>query len=92
MTKFMQRRGNTETFDRLHELGDSYTAALAALRQVSAQMDREIETAVAAGLSLDKLSEVSGLTVAQLEYISIATAVQNSFDNDVRRSNLRAAG
>jgi hypothetical protein len=92
MTKFMQRRGNTEAFDQLHELGDTYTAALAAVREVSTTINREVETALASGVSLDKLSEVSGLSIAQLEYISVSVDIQHGLDNDVRRPNLRAAG
>ncbi|MET0704819.1 MAG: hypothetical protein ABWY93_34650 [Mycobacterium sp.] len=92
MTKFMQRRGNPEMLDRLHELGDSYTATLAAVRDVSVQIDRAVEAGLAAGLSLEQLSEASGLSMSQLEYVLVSVDVQTRVDTDVREPKLRAAG
>jgi hypothetical protein len=68
--------GDKETFDRLGVLGDRYRAALDTAREVSLEIEHEMESTGAAGCSLMELSVASGLSVSQIEYILVAVDVQ----------------
>jgi hypothetical protein len=92
VTHFMHRRRNTDIFARLHDLGDRYSAALAAAKDVSSEIEHEIEAGMAAGHSLPELSEASGLSVSQIEYIRVSVDVQSRLESDRRRLNLRSTG
>ncbi|MCV7226028.1 hypothetical protein [Mycolicibacterium komossense] len=89
MTDLMHRSTDT---DLLHELGDSYLAALEAAKDVSFKIEHQIEASLAAGHSLADLSEASGLSVGQLEYILVSAAVQDPIRMNQRNCGLRAAG
>ena len=89
MTDLMHRSTDT---DRLHELGDSYLAALEAAKDVSFKIEHQIEASLAAGHSLTELSEASGLSVSQLEYILVSAAVQDPIRMNERSFGLRATG
>jgi hypothetical protein len=89
MTDLMNRSTDT---DRLHELGDSYLAALEAAKDVSFKIEHQIEASLAAGHSLTELSEASGLSVSQLEYILVSAAVQDPIRMNERSFGLRATG
>jgi hypothetical protein len=89
MTDLMHRSTDT---DRLHELGDSYLAALEAAKDVSFKIEHQIEASLAAGHSLAELSAASGLSVSQLEYILVSAAVQDPIRMGQRNFGLRAVG
>jgi hypothetical protein len=89
MTDLVHRSTDT---DRLHELGDSYLAALEAAKDVSFKIEHQIEASLAAGHSLSELSEASGLSVSQLEYILVSAAVQDPIRMNQRNFGLRVAG
>lgn len=91
MTRFMHRRRNTDTSARLHDLGESYAAVLAAAKDVSFEIRHEIEAGMADGHNFAELSEASGLSVSQIEYILVSVGVQDRLQTDPRL-NLRAAG
>ncbi len=92
MGELKQRRSNNETFGRLRDLGNTYSAALESARSVSFEIEHQIEAAMAAGHSITKVAEASGLSVDQLEYILVSVGVQNRLAEDRRRMTLRSAG
>ena len=92
MGELKARHANNETFGRLRELGDAYSAALESAKVISFDIEHQIEEAMAKGHSLSRLAEASGLSVQQLEYILVAVGVQNRLAEDERRMNLRNAG
>jgi hypothetical protein len=61
--------GRIGSAERLREMGDIYLGSLARARELSAEMEREIVVARAAGQSLAQISKSSGLSVSQLEYV-----------------------
>ena len=92
MSELKQRRSSNETFGRLRELGDTYSAALESARNVSFEIEHQIEAAMAAGHSMTRVAEASGLSVSQLEYILVSVGVQNRLAEDRLRLALRTAG
>ncbi|CAN5879952.1 hypothetical protein BH09ACT7_BH09ACT7_27720 [soil metagenome] len=68
--------GTRDTSGRLRVLSQRYQAALDAARDVSLHIERELRSAVDAGCPLTALSEASGLSVSQLEYILVSVDVQ----------------
>jgi hypothetical protein len=67
---------NSWAFARLRELGTTYRTALDTARSVSLAIEDAVETGQAAGYSLESLSEATGLTVEQIEYILVSVDVQ----------------
>jgi UDP-glucose 4-epimerase len=81
---------DVENLHRLHDLGDAYLAALDAAKHVSAEIEHLVEVGSAAGYSLSELSDASGLSVSQIEYILVSVDVQNRLDTDPGLTDLRA--
>jgi hypothetical protein len=61
---------------RLRELAVSYLDSLDTARNLGAAIEQEVVAAQAAGSTLTQLSEASGLTVSQLEYLLVAAECQ----------------
>ncbi|CAN5461910.1 hypothetical protein BH09ACT7_BH09ACT7_31770 [soil metagenome] len=61
---------------RLQDLGASYLDALAATRELGGEIERQVVAAQADGQSMAQISEASGLSVSQLEYIVVAAECQ----------------
>jgi hypothetical protein len=68
--------GTANHHKRLRKLGDHYLATLTTARELSAEIEQEIEIAKAAGSSLAEIGAASGLSVPQLEYILVSVSVQ----------------
>jgi hypothetical protein len=79
-----------ENLHRLHDLGDAYLAALDAAKNVSEEIEHLVEVGSAAGHSLNELSEASGLSLSQIEYILVSVDVQHRLDTDPGLTELRA--
>jgi hypothetical protein len=70
------RRAEPRTRNRLRELSTRYVDTLAAARELSAEIEQEVVAAQAAGRSLPEISEASGLSVAQIEYVLVSVDFQ----------------
>jgi hypothetical protein len=53
----------------LRELGEAYLGTLASARELSVKIEQQVVAAKAAGSSLGEVSDDSGLSVSQIEYI-----------------------
>ena len=69
---------NPETSTRLRELVDEYLAVLDVAREVRLKLSREIEAARADGHSFPQLNEESGLSIATIQKILVAVAVERA--------------
>jgi len=69
---------NPETSTRLRELVDEYLAVLDVAREVRLKLGREIEAARADGHSFSQLNEASGLSIATIQKILVAVAVERA--------------
>ena len=76
-----------EAADRFRALGDRYLTALDLVRDVSMSIAHEMGRVAADGGSLAELSEASGLTVAQIEYIFMVVDVQRHVSARTSRSD-----
>lgn len=66
----------TDTLTRLGALGDRYLASLSTARELSVEIEQQVEIAKAAGNSLAEISRASGLSETQIEYIVVSVHVQ----------------
>ena len=69
---------NPETSTRLRELVETYLAALELAGEVRRELAREIEAARAHGHSFPQLNEESGLSIATIQKILVAVAVERA--------------
>ena len=67
-----------ETSTRLRELVIEYLAALDVAREVRVKLGKEIEAARADGHSFAQLNEASGLSIATIQKILVAVAVERA--------------
>jgi hypothetical protein len=70
------RPRETSSRNNLRELATRYLDTLATARSLSVDIEQEVVAAQATGRSLAQISEASGLTVAQIEYILVAADCQ----------------
>ncbi len=68
--------GDYNAVNHIRALGDRYLDALDTAREVSLQIAREMAYVEAGGRPLSDLSEASGLSVTQIEYLFMAVDVQ----------------
>ena len=69
---------NPETSTRLRELVDEYLAVLDVAGEVRLELSQEIEAARADGHSFAQLNEASGLSIATIQKILVAVAVERA--------------
>ena len=69
---------NPEASPRLRELVDEYLAVLDVAREVRLELSQEIQTARADGHSFPQLNEASGLSIATIQKILVAVAVERA--------------
>ena len=72
------RAVNPETSTRLRELVDEYLAVLDVAREVRLKLGQEMEAARADGHSFPQLNEASGLSIATIQKILVAVAVERA--------------
>jgi hypothetical protein len=70
------RRRDVRPSSRLRDLGDAYLDMVVTARGISADIAQAVTAAQAAGQSLAQISDASGLSVSQIEYILVAEDVQ----------------
>jgi ribosomal protein L13E len=64
-----RRHGRVGSGGTLRELGEAYLGMLASARELSSKIEHQVVAAKAAGYSLGEVSDASGLTVSQIEYV-----------------------
>ena len=69
---------NPEISTRLRELVDTYLAVLRLAGEVRQELGQEIEAARADGHSFPQLSEASGLSIATIQKVLVAVAVERA--------------
>jgi hypothetical protein len=62
-------------------LGDRYLAALTTARELSVEIEREIEDAKAADHSMAEICTACGLSTPQIEYIVASVHIQRQLDD-----------
>jgi hypothetical protein len=61
--------GQVESGGTLRELSEAYLCTLDIARELSVKIEQQVVAAEAAGSSLGEVSDASGLSVSQIEYI-----------------------
>jgi hypothetical protein len=67
-----RRHGRAGSGGTLRELGEAYLGTLDAARELCGRIEQQVAAAKAAGTSLGDVSDASGLSVSQIEYILAA--------------------
>lgn len=75
-----------DTLTRLGTLGDLYLAGLTNTRELSVEIEEQVEIAKEAGNSLTEISRASGLSATQIEYIVVSVHVQQQFTDHRHRA------
>jgi hypothetical protein len=64
-----RRHGRAGSAGTLRELGEAYLGTLDSARELSVKIEQQVVAAQAGGSSLEEVSDASGLSVSQIEYI-----------------------